>query len=169
VGDYHFGRSCRRRPRRFRSTNVTRISNVQAVILPAQNQKRQKGNRTKTSFREISISDRIASLVKQTGEICVHKAKDTMHGIINIAETRYEAMKQNYLKMRDQTCQPLWTTATALNDEKQKHDDFQSAGFCFEASLVPLPTIKERILCGPIPEFPICEDDEYNEFWDSRN
>jgi hypothetical protein len=162
MGDYHFGRSCRRKPRRLRSTNVTRISTVQATVLRPLSNAKQGRNRTRASFREISISDRIASLVKQTGEICFHTSKDVVYGIINLAENKSEAMKQDFLKKREQTCQHLWTTATALNREKQKHDDF-----CFEASLVPLPTIRERILCGQLPDFPVCEDEEFNEFWKS--
>jgi hypothetical protein len=156
LGDYHFGRSCRRKPRRLRSKNVTRISTVPETVPPTLSHAKQNRNKTRASFREISISDRIASLVKQSGEICIHKAKDVAYSIINITETRHEAMKQNFVRMREEACHHLWATATALNGEKNKHDDF-----CFEASLVPLPTIRERILCGQIPEFPVCEDDEF--------
>ena len=61
--------------------------------------------------------------------------------------------------MRENTCLNMWMVTSALEEEQKKYDDIQS-GFCFDATIVPLPTIRERILCGPLPEFPVCEDDE---------
>lgn len=111
-----------------------------------------------TSFREISIADRVASLVKQTAEIVIQKSKQVGNDIVAITVTKHAAMKQKYFDMRQQTCQSLWAVTVALLEEQKKLDEV-SSGFCFDAGIVPLPTLRERVFCGPVPDFPVCDDE----------
>jgi hypothetical protein len=144
--------------------NVTRISSLHEIQPPQTSDPINNHEFiTTTSFREISIPDRVASLVKQTADIMIQSTKQVADKFIAVVVTKQEAIKYKYLATRQKVCQNLWTVMVALHREQKKLEDAHS-GFCFDADLVPLPTLQERIFCGRLPDIPVCEDELSDDY-----
>lgn len=172
FGDYHLGRSCRRRYPRLDGShkNVTRISSISynpSVRIPSDPLDRRtykrKNRRRPEASQEVSVQKRVISLASRTTDIVIESTKQIAKQVVNVTMTLTHQLKDQYLDMREKTCQNLWSIIDVLDDEEEKmydgiDDDFES-NYCFSADLVPIPNLQERILCGSIPAFPACEDE----------
>jgi hypothetical protein len=94
-----------------------------------------------TLWLERPATRRIVSLVVQTGQILRERSRAIIH------QVRSESM-QRFHQMQTNVCTDLWTMTHA-----------QVNGGCLSLDDLPMTTIQERILCGPV-EFVVCDDDD---------
>lgn len=125
---------------------------------------KRKNRRRPEASQEVSVQKRVISLASRTTDIVIKETKRIAKQAVNVTMTMTHQLKDQYLDMREKTCQNLWSIIDVLYDEEEKmlddgvDDDYESS-YCFSADLVPIPSLQERILCGSIPAFPACEDD----------
>jgi hypothetical protein len=131
-GDYHLGRSCRRRPF-FDSDDENTGSNgmdMTCVDVDAA-----------TLWLERPATRRIVSLIVQTGQILRDRSRAVIHQVRSGSIQRFHRMQTN-------VCTDLWTMTHG-----------QANGGCLSIDDLPMTSIQERMLCGSV-EFVVCDDDD---------
>jgi hypothetical protein len=94
-----------------------------------------------TLWLERPATRRIVSLVVQTGQILRDRSRAVIH------QVRSGSMQRSH-RMQTRVCTDLWTMTHA-----------QMNGGCLSLDDLPMTTIQERVLCGPV-EFVVCDDDD---------
>jgi hypothetical protein len=131
-GDYHLGRSCRRRFD-YRELDMLKDDSGAPIAFCEIDASQFWKNRPATK--------RIVSLVTQTVEILQRKVR-------HLTRQLSHSFTNKVTRWQQQTCGDLW----ALH---------QSVGHvCLPERQIPSKTIAEKLLCGPV-EFEICEDNEH--------
>jgi hypothetical protein len=94
-----------------------------------------------TLWLERPATRRIVSLVVQTGHILRDRSTAVVHQVRSGSMQRFQRMQTN-------VCTELWTMTHA-----------QMNGGCLSIDDLPMTTIQERVLCGPV-EFVVCDEDD---------
>lgn len=92
-----------------------------------------------TLWRERPATRRIVSLVTQTSQIIRDRSK-------RLAENARNESLERLHKTQTNICSDLWIMTSSQHE-------------CLPADAIPIKTIPERILCGPV-EFLACDDDD---------
>ena len=138
-GDYHLGRSCRR------TTTTTTANNSTDSCTHSRS--------TVMSPPETALPRRLVRLLGRTARGLQRRSQRLATRVVVQSAVRLSHM-QNHV------CAELWTLL-------YYHHDHELQEKCWPRRQVPIPTIPERLLCGPI-DFPICpaahdNDDETAE------
>ena len=131
-GDYHLGRSCRLRDESSSAATEQQQSFCPPFMDPA------------SLAQEVSWPQRVWWLMRRTAKGVRRRSQRLVQGMVVKSAARLSELQTN-------VCSELWD----LLYHHENNNEHQQQQTCWPPRQVPIATIPERILCGPI-EFPIC-------------
>jgi hypothetical protein len=147
-GDYHLGRSCRRKRRQGGGG-----AGEGGDCCSGDGKCGRSVPDDATLFVREQLPTRLASLVRQTADIVAEESRKAVRGLRQATSAQVSAV-------RSAACHNFWDNVSLLRQQQVIRSGRSPP--CWPLGSVPVPNLADRILCGPV-EFPVCEEETDEE------